>query len=310
IRMNRSIAMTTTLRSMLLAMLAIIAAPGVQAAAAGNTLQSVEVLPMGTQGVQLVLTTSGAASEPNAFAIENPARISLTLQDTALGLPQRRIDVRSNGLDRVAAAEADGRTRVVLNLDQMVPYASRGEGNRIILTLGTAAAGAAAAAPAMAAAAPAQGQQATAAPRMGRGIQTIDFRRAGDASGAGRLIVRLGDPRTPVNVRQQGSQIVVDFVGADLPEQLRRRFDVTDFATPVSTFDAQSTPNGAQLVINASGDFEQLAYQAEDQYVIEVQSRRQQRAAVAERPTYTGERMSATFQDIDTRTLLQLIAET
>src|SRR5690606_26818805 len=168
IRMNRSIAMSTTLRSLLLAMLAIIAAPGVQAAAAGNTLQSVEVLPMGTQGVQLVLTTSGAASEPNAFAIENPARISLTLQDTALGLPQRRIDVRSNGLDSVVAAEADGRTRVVLNLDQMVPYASRVEGNRIIVTLGAGAGGVA---PTVAAA-PAAGS-VNAAPRMGRGIQTI-----------------------------------------------------------------------------------------------------------------------------------------
>src|SRR5690606_10983137 len=113
IRINRSIARTTPLRSMLLAMLAVIAAPGVLAAAAGNTLQSVEVQPMGTQGVQLVLTTSGAAPEPNAFAIENPARISLTLPDTVLGVSQRRIDVRSNGLDSVLTAEADGRTRVV-----------------------------------------------------------------------------------------------------------------------------------------------------------------------------------------------------
>jgi type IV pilus assembly protein PilQ len=307
--MNRSIAMTTTLRSMLLAVLAIIAAPGARAAGAGNTLQSVEVLPMGTQGVQVVLTTSDAAVEPNAFAIENPARISLTLPATTLGLSQRRIDVRSNGLDSVVAAEADGRTRVVLNLDQMLPYTSRLDGNRIILTLGSAAANAAAAAPVAAAVAPTQGQ-AGATPRLGRGIQTIDFRRANDATGAGRLIVRLGDPRTPVNVRQQGNQILVDFVGADLPEQLRRRFDVVDFATPVTTVEARSTPNGAQLAINASGDFEQLAYQAEDQYVIEVQPRRQQRNAATERPVYTGERMSATFQDIETRTLLQLIAET
>lgn len=304
--MNRSIALTTPLRSMLLAMLAVIAAPGVLAAAAGNTLQSVEVQPMGTQGVQLVLTTSGAAPEPNAFSIENPARISLTLQDTALGVAQRRIDVRSNGLDSVLTAEADGRTRVVLNLDQMLPYTSRVDGNRIVVTLG-AASGAAAAAPIAAATAP---QSVGASPVMGRGIQTIDFRRSSDSVGAGRLIVRLGDPRTPVNVRQQGSQIIVDFVGAELPAQLRRRFDVTDFATPVSGFDALSTPNGAQLVINASGDFEQLAYQAEDQYVIEVQPRAQPRTAVLEKPVYTGERMSATFQDIDTRTLLQLIAET
>jgi type IV pilus assembly protein PilQ len=307
--MNRSIAITPTLRGMLLAALAIIAAPGVMAAQGGNTLQSVDVQPLGTQGVQLVLTTSADAPEPHAFAIENPARISLTLQDTALGVTQRRIDVRSNGLDSVLFAEADGRTRVVLNLDQSLPYASRVEGNRIFVTLG-AAAGAGAALP-VAAAAPAEPASTSAPlPRMGRGIQTIDFRRSGDASGAGRLVVRLGDPRTPVNLRQQGNQIIVDFVGADLPAELRRRFDVTDFATPVTGFDALSTPNGAQLLINASGDFEQLAYQAEDQYVIEVQPRRQPRATVADRPTYTGERMSANFQDIPVRTLLSLIGET
>ncbi|MFO7326603.1 MAG: type IV pilus secretin PilQ, partial [Pseudomonadota bacterium] len=210
----------------------------------------------------------------------------------------------------VLFAEADGRTRVVLNLDQTLPYTTRVDGNRIIVTLGAAAAGASAGA--AVAAAPQAGAGTTAAPlpRMGRGIQTIDFRRSGDGSGAGRLIVRLGDPRTPVNLRQQGNQIVVDFVGAELPAELRRRYDVTDFATPVTGFDALGTANGAQIVINASGDFEQLAYQAEDQYVIEVQPRRQLRANVIDRPTYTGERMSANFQDIPVRTLLSLIGET
>nr|PZN62693.1 MAG: type IV pilus secretin PilQ [Pseudomonadota bacterium] len=308
--MNRSIAITPTLRGMLLAALAIIAAPGVMAAQSGNTLQSVDVQPLGTQGVQVVLTTSAPATEPHAFSIENPARVSLTLQDTALGVAQRRMDVRSNGLDSVLFAEADGRTRVVLNLDQTLPYTTRVDGNRIIVTLGAAAAGASAGA--AVAAAPQAGAGTTAAPlpRMGRGIQTIDFRRSGDGSGAGRLIVRLGDPRTPVNLRQQGNQIVVDFVGAELPAELRRRYDVTDFATPVTGFDALGTANGAQIVINASGDFEQLAYQAEDQYVIEVQPRRQLRANVIDRPTYTGERMSANFQDIPVRTLLSLIGET
>jgi type IV pilus assembly protein PilQ len=211
--------------------------------------------------------------------------------------------VGSNGLNSVLAAEADGRTRIVLNLERMMAFAPRVEGNRIIVILGEAAGTAAVAAAAPAAA-------SAAAPRLGRGIQNIDFRRASDGSSTGRIIVRLGDPRTPVNLRQQGNQILVDFVGADLPPNLRRRFDVTDFATPVVAFDAVSTPNGAQLIINSSGDFEQLAYQADDQYVIEVQTRRALRAAEAERQAYTGERMTATFQDIPARTLLQLIGQT
>jgi type IV pilus assembly protein PilQ len=302
--MNRITAIPTTLRSMLLAALAMAAIPGAWAAEAANTLQSVDVQPLGTQGLQVVLTTSGAAPAPNAFAIENPATISLDLPGTALGMTQRRIDVGRNGLASVLAAEGGGRTRVVLNLDRMLSYNSRVDGNRIILTLGEAA-GAAGASPAAATAA-----SSAAAPRLTRGIQNIDFRRASDGSGTGRLIVRLGDPRTQVNLRQQGNQILVDFIGADLPAELRRRFDVTDFATPVTSFDAMGTPNGTQLVISASGDFEQLAYQADDQYVIEIQTRRTPRMAATDRPTYTGERMSANFQNIETRTLLALIGQT
>jgi type IV pilus assembly protein PilQ len=154
-------------------------------------------------------------------------------------------------------------------------------------------------------------QARPAAARTGaRSIQNIDFRRSGDGSGTARVVVKLSDPRTPINLRQQGNRILVDFVGADLPQNLQRSFDVADFGTPVTGFDALRTATGTQLSIAASGDFEQLAYQSDDQYVIEIQPRRVARTQVDEKPVYTGERMSANFQDIDTRTLLQLIADT
>ena len=143
----------------------------------------------------------------------------------------------------------------------------------------------------------------------GRSIQNLDFRRGSDGTATGRLIVKLSDPRTPINLRQQGNQILVDFVGADLPKNLQRTFDVADFATPVSGFNALRTPTGTQVVLTAAGDFEQLAYQSDDQYVIEVQPRRVSKLPVDEKPVYSGERMSANFQDIETRTLLQLIAD-
>lgn len=303
--MNRSISIPTTLRSLLLGALAALGVTAAIAAeTAANQLQSVDVQPL-SQGVQLVLTTSGAAPEPQTFTIENPARISVTLPGTSLALAQRRIDVRSGGVDSVLAAEANGTSRLVLNLDRALPYQTRVEGNRLILTVGDVAGGApVAAAPVVAAAA------VSTAPRAARGIQSIDFRRASDGSATGRLIVRLTDPRTPVNLRQQGNQVLIDFVGADLPQNLQRRYDVADFATPVTGFDALRSAGGAQLVVNASGDFEQLAYQSDDQYVIEIQPRRVQRTQLDEKPVYTGERMSANFQDIDTRTLLQLIADT
>jgi type IV pilus assembly protein PilQ len=292
------------LRSVLLvAFVALAGTAAVAAESPANKLQSVDVQPTGGgTGLQLVLTTSGAAPEPLSFTIDNPARISLDLPDTGLALAQRRIDVHSGGLDSILAAEANGRSRLVLNLDRSVPYTTRVDGNRIIVTLGDAAATGAASA----AAAPARAPAARAA----RGIQSIDFRRGADGSATGRLIVKLTDPRTPVNLSQQGNQILVEFVGAELPAHLQRRFDVSDFATPVTGFDALRSGASTQLVVSATGDFEQLAYQSEDQYVIEVQPRRVTRAQVSDRPVYTGERMSANFQDIDTRTLLQLIADT
>jgi type IV pilus assembly protein PilQ len=306
--MNRSIAIPTTLRGALLVALIALTGQSVFAAESpANKLQSIDVQPMSGQGLQLVLTTSGNAPEPLSFTIDNPARISFDLPDTALALAQRRIDVRSGGVDSILAAEANGRSRLVLNLERMLPYQTRVEGNRIIVTLGESARAAAAPAVAASAAAP----RAAAATRVGsRGIQSIDFRRSGDGSATGRLVVKLTDPRTPVNLRQQGNQILVDFVGADLPQNLQRSFDVSDFATPVTGFDALRVNGGTQVVVSASGDFEQLAYQSDDQYVIEIQPRRAVRAQLDEKPVYTGDRMSANFQDIDTRTLLQLIADT
>jgi type IV pilus assembly protein PilQ len=303
--MNRSIASPTTLRGLLLlALVAMTSHAALAAESPANKLQSVDVQPAGGDGLQLVLTTSGPAPEPLSFTIDNPARISLDLPATGLALTQRRMDVHTGGLDSVLAAESsDGRSRLVLNLDRMMPYQTRVDGNRIYVLLGAnATATTVAAAPAA--------SPAPAAVRAGRGIQSIDFRRASDGSATGRLIVKLNDPRTPVNLRQQGNQVLVDFIGADLPQNLQRRFDVSDFATPVTGFDAMRTSDGTQLVISASGDFEQLAYQSDNQYVVEIQPRRKLAIQAETKPVYTGERMTATFQDIDTRTLLQLIADT
>jgi type IV pilus assembly protein PilQ len=304
--MNRSINTPTTLRSLLLLVLVAVAGQTALAAESpANKLQSVDVKPAG-QGLQLVLTTSGPAPTPLSFTIDNPARISFDLPATGLALAQRRIDVHTGGLDSVIAAESpDGRSRLVLNLNRMVPYQTRVDGNRIYVMLGEGATGAPSSAPAVATAA-----TAAVPTRPGRGIQSIDFTRARDGSAAGRLIIKLSDPRLSVNTSQQGSQVLVDFVGADLPANLQHRFDVSDFATPVTSFDAVRTSSGARLMISASGDFEQLSYQSEDQYVVEIQPRRQMRAEAAEKPAYTGEKMTANFQDIDTRTLLNLIADT
>jgi type IV pilus assembly protein PilQ len=263
-------------------------------------LESLDVQTLSGQQVQLKLHLDGPAPEPLPFTIDKPARIAFDLPNTTLALASRRFDVRSAGVDTVVAAEANGRTRLVVNVESLMPYTTKVDGNNIVITLGaqpgasigTTAAARTSAGPAAA---------------VERSIKTIDFRRGAD--GTGRVIVQLTDPRTPVNVRQEGNQIVVDFAGTLMPKNLMRRYDVMDFATPVQTVDAVRVEGSTRLVISAQGDFEQLAYQSDNQYTIEVKPSTK-RSAQEDKKEYTGERLTLNFQDIDVRSVLQLLADT
>src|SRR5580692_802331 len=261
-------------------------------------LESVDVQTLSSNQVQLKLHLSGPAPEPLPFTIDKPARIAFDLPNTLLALPSRRIDVRSGGVDSVLAAEANGRSRVVINVDQLLPYTTKVDGNMIVVTLGRQ--------PGDALANAVTHSNAAAGP-VERSIKTIDFRRGSD--GTGRVIVQLSDPRTPVNVRQEGNQVVVDFAGTLMPKNLMRRYDVMDFATPVQTVDAIRVEGSSRLVISAQGDFEQLAYQSDNQYTVEIKPSLK-RANAEEKKEYTGERLTLNFQDIDVRSVLQLLADT
>ncbi len=282
------------------------AAPGSKALAEEpNRLEAIDVQNLSGQQVQLKLRMSGPAAAPLSFTIDKPARIALDLPNTTLGLTQRRVDVRSGGVDTVMVAEANGRTRLVVNVESLIPYSTKVDGNTILVTLGSGVA------PALGDAAPkslemgaSSGPSRAATDRV---IRTIDFRRGSD--GTGRIIVDLSDPKTPVNIRQEGSQVVVDFAGALMPKNLLRRYDVMDFATPVQSVDALRIEGSSRLVISAQGDFEQLAYQSDNQYTIEIKPTTK-RAVTEEKKEYTGERLTLNFQDIDVRSVLQLLADT
>jgi len=299
----------TTLLWLVASIVASLVATAAYAQSTPNKLESIDVQNLSGQQLQLTLRHSAPPSEPVAFTIDNPARISLDLANTTLALPSRRIDVRSGGVDSVLAAEASGRTRLVLNLDRVMPYQMRVSGNDVILVIGGASASPAAAAAASqgAAGSPAATHTASAAPSGPRAIRSIDFRRG--AGGTGRVIVRLSDPRTPASLRQLGNQIVVDFAGAEVASNLARRYDAADFATPVSGFDVVRVGDGVRLAITATGDFEQLAYQSDDQYVVEVQPARKTAQKAEDKRIYTGERLTLNFQDIETRAVLQLLAD-
>ena len=250
--------------------------------------------------LQVRLHIDGTAPQPLTFTIDKPARLSVDLPDVGLALDNRRIDVGAGGVDTIVAAEATGRTRVVFNLDSLVPYTAVAEGNSVLVTLGASPAAQAAAAtiPLL-----------QTAPSGARSISGVDFRRSPE--GAGRVVVQLSDPSTPASLKQEGNRVIVDFTGVSIGEDVVKRYDVVDFATPVTMFDAMRLGNGARLVVTASGDFEQLAYQTDNQYVVEVRPRARATAAVSEKEkVYTGERLTLNFQDIDVRPLLQLLADT
>jgi type IV pilus assembly protein PilQ len=268
-----------------------------QAQDPATTLTAIDVQPMAGNSLQVRLRTNGPAPAPLTFTIDRPARLSVDLPDVALALENRRIDVNAGGVDSIVAAEAGGRTRVVFNLDALVPYTARADGDSVLVTIGGQAV------------AQASAEQEATAPAAGpRHITGIDFRRSPD--GAGRVIVKLSDVRTPASLKQEGNRVVVDFTGAQLPEAFMKRFDVVDFATPVSTVDATRVATGTRVIVTATGDFEQLAYQTDDTYVVEVKERAKKALVSEKEKVYTGERLTLNFQDIEVRAVLQLLADT
>jgi type IV pilus assembly protein PilQ len=275
----------------------------------GNRLQDIQVQSLPGDRIELTLVMSGTAPTPLAFTIDDPARIAIDLPDTALGLTSRRRDVNMGPLDTVLTAEANGRTRVVLNLDSMVAYETRASGNTVTIILGDGEeynAGTTQFASNVAS------SQSYASSGGARSISGVDFRRTRD--GGGRVVVNLTDPSTPVDIRQEGGRVVAVFKDTDLPAELMRRLDVMDFATPVTTVDTLRTNLDTRIVISAEGKYEQLAYQSDNEFTIEINPAAEETAEgstlFSETKEYEGQRLTLNFQDIETRAVLQLLAET
>ncbi len=277
----------------------------------GNRLQDVQVNSLPGQRIELRLITSGTAPEPLAFTIEDPARIALDLPDTTLGLSSRRQDVNLGALNTVLTAEANGRTRVVLNLNTMVAYDTRVSGNTLIVTLGADEDDTSLSTQFAGSSAPAQSTPSYASSG-GRSINDVDFRRTRD--GGGRVVVQLSDPGTPVDISQEGGRVIAIFSDTSLPSELMRRLEVLDFATPVTTVDTLRTNNDTRIIISADGRYEQLAYQSDNEFTIEinpvVEDSEAASSVFSENREYSGQRLTLNFQDIETRAVLQLLAET
>ena len=284
------------------------------ARAATVTLDQVSFTTLPGNEVQVRLGLSGPPGKPpQAFTIDNPARIALDFADTGLNLADRHRAIGVGPAQSVTAVEAGGRTRVVLNLVRQVPYDLRVEGSAVLVTLHSG--GAMVPDVKSAATTPVAAVPRPASPRpiparaTGPGIEDVDFRR-GEA-GEGRIIVLLSESGLISNVREEGGQIIIDFPDAALPERLDRRLDVLDFATPVKEVDTFPHEGGARMVITPSGHYEHLAYQSDKVLTVDVKplTKEEEQALKKEKFGYTGEKLSLNFQDIEVRAVLQLIAD-
>ncbi len=253
------------------------------------------------QGVEVVRVdfTRPPGALPASFAIQSPARIALDVPGAVNALGRQVVDIQKGNVRSVQVVPTGERTRLVINLKAVAPYALQLQGRSLLVTLHAPAPSPATAAPFTAFA---ESRNRETLP-----IKDLDFRPGPDR--AGRIIVDLASSQVGVDIRQQGQTLVVDFLKSSLPEGLRRRLDVTDFVTPVQTLTAEQVGDRVRLVIESRGPWEHSAYQSDTQLVVEVRPQRAAAGASGAGPVYTGEKLSLNFQNIEVRALLQVIAD-
>jgi type IV pilus assembly protein PilQ len=274
--------------------------------AEGLVLKSVDFSILPGDNLQLLLGLSGPATEPRIFHTENPARIALDLPGVTNGLEQKIVPINVGAAQSVQAVESAGRTRVVINLTDMMPYTSRVDGDNILITLqgGTT--------PIASANAASASSQFSDRPFGGgdRRIENIDFRRG--EKGEGRLLVTLSDPKSLVDIHEEGQKVVVRFANTRLPAQLERRLDVMDFATPVRSVDATAEGAHARMVVaTVSDEYDYSSYQTDNVLTVEFRplTKAEKEEIKKKNFAYSGEKLTLNFQDIPVRSVLQILAD-
>lgn len=280
-----------------------------QAAAAANDLVDISHVTLPGNVQQLALTLSGPAQEPKAFTIDNPARIALDLPDTSNALDQRSINVNAGILQNITTVEAGGRTRVVINLTNIVPYTTAVQGNQLLVTLDSEEQ-TYQEQPIAQAATPSALVTADGVSGSDRSVKSIDFRRG--PLGEGRILFELSSPGIVSDMREEGGRVIVEFPDTGISSELQRRLDVMDFGTPVQFIDTISNNRGTRVIIQpATQNFEQLAYQSDTMFTVELKPMSQDQIEENRKSKfgYTGEKLSLNFQDIEVRSVLQLLAD-
>ncbi|MGL6161011.1 type IV pilus secretin PilQ [Microbulbifer sp.] len=310
---NRQLAKVLAFGKTLLLILALLP-PALQAQV--NKLNDIQFSELPGGRLQLRLSFTDTPPEPTGYTIEQPARIVMDFAGVESALPEKKYSLGVGSARSAVVVSGEGRTRLIINLDQLPVYTSERKGNQVVLEVGADAAATASvtAAPAPAATAAHSGGLDLGGQERFRAasdvaIRNVDFRR-GDA-GEGKVIVSLTDPAVNIDVERRKGKIYLTFLGAELPESLRQRLDVTDFATPVNSITVDYDGRNTVIAVDPSNtDYDYLAYQADTEYVLSVKPLTV--AEIREKAKefqFTGEKLSLNFQDIEVRSVLQLIAD-
>lgn len=263
-----------------------------QVANAQVSITNIVPMQIPGQGTEIRVMFNGLPPQPAAYQLEQPSRLVLDFDKAQQSLKQASIPVATREASSVDVSSDAQRARLTVNLAEAGAFTTRVEGNTFILKINST----------QAAATPVAVQQTA------QGISNIGFQRG--AEGEGQVVIDLAGSNTPVDVQQQGSKIIVRTLGNKIPAHLARRLNVNDFATPVSTIDAQNDGGNGVITIQSAGSYEYMAYQAENKLTISL------KRPVDKNPfkpraaqSYTGKKISLDFQDIEVRRVLQLLAD-
>lgn len=268
-----------------------------QAAFAQAVIEAVTGSVQGGSEVVRIDLSQAVTALPTGFAIQSPARIALDFPGVSNAMGRSTVDINQGNLKSVSVVQAGERTRVVLNLKQAAAYKAEIQGKSVLVSLEATE---------LANSKPVNAFAETTS-RVSAPIKDVDFRRAAD--GAGRVVVTLPNNQVGVDIRQQGQGLVVEFMKSSLPEGLRRKLDVADFGTPVKTVTTTQSGERVRMVIEPQGQWEHSAYQSDEQFVVEIKEIKVDPKKLTQGVGYNGQKLSLNFQNIEVRSLLQVIAD-
>lgn len=289
--------------SLLLSLLGLPLLANAEESLQSNNIENIEFSSLSGGRVNIrVQLKQALTNPPAAFTLNNPPRIALDFPNTANGLNKNNVAAEQGSLKSITLAQAKERTRMILNLSKSVPYSATLNGKDVNIVLqGTGVINNAAVETKFSAPAASYDQA--------HAITNVDFARG--KNGEGRIIVDLSDPAAGINIKQNGKTIVVDFINTNVPDNLQRRLNVINFNTPVLYVDTMKQGKNARMVIEPKGHWEQSAYQADKKFIIDVRQvvDDPNKLVQGNKVGYAGEKLSLNFQNVEVRTVFDVIAE-